>query len=100
MNDLERLKEMAGIKEGDYRYPAEWYADKSDDDLHVAFEQVYLHIRETDAQKAAMLLDAMNKVWLILDGKPSSDIRTRTKGGAQSYLNTTDGNGSQFDGQA
>ena len=76
MDELKKLLENAGVREADYRYPDEHYKGLADDALHVAFEDVYLQIRETDAKKAEELLQAMNKVWIVLESEWKDPTRS------------------------
>jgi len=90
MDELKKLLENAGMNEAEYRWPDEHYKGLADDALHKAFEDVYLHIRETDAKKAEALLQAMNKVWLVLETEWKDPTRrggtdSQWKGGDHGY---------------
>ena len=63
MNELQKLLENAGLSEGYER------TGGNEDELHIAFENIYLHLKDVEPDKAEALLQAMNKVWLILEGQ-------------------------------
>ena len=70
MDELKKLLENAGLREGYER------TGGNEDELHIAFENIYLHLKDVEPDKAEALLQAMNKVWLILEPAVASTFTT------------------------